>query len=138
MPVIYVGTTKAEYNVAVLAGDNTPHVDGNLLHGTTIREYLTKGEFLSTVATTTAGGAIMTLKTSTSSGIYPNKSYLLKSEVGNVKTAYLADKKSVTSIDGVNVDDAGLELFDLNGVKVAVPERNGIYVTSAGKKVLVK
>ena len=138
MPVIYVGTTKADYNVAVLPTDNTPLVEKNLLHGTTIRTYLTKGDFLGTVASTTVAGATMTLKTSTSSGIYPNKSYLLKSEVGNVTTAYLADKKSVTSIDGVNVDDAGLELFDLNGVKVAVPERNGIYVTSAGKKVLVK
>jgi S-adenosylhomocysteine hydrolase len=51
---------------------------------------------------------------------------------------YLADKKTVTSIDGVNANEADVELFDLNGVKVAVPERNGIYVTSSGRKVLVK
>ncbi|MBQ2126443.1 MAG: M60 family metallopeptidase, partial [Bacteroidaceae bacterium] len=79
MPVIYVGTTKADYNVAVLPTDNTPLVEKNLLHGTTIRTYLTKGDFLGTVASTTVAGATMTLKTSTSSGIYPNKSYLLKS-----------------------------------------------------------
>jgi hypothetical protein len=138
MPVIYVGTAQAEYNVAVLAGDNTPHVDGNLLHGTTIRAYLTKGSFLGTVASTIAGGAIMTLKTSTSSGIYANKSYLLKSDVGNVTTVYLADKDVVTSIEGVEAEDGEVVLYDLNGVKVVTPERNGIYVTSSGKKVLVK
>ena len=138
MPVIYVGTVKADYNVALLPGDNTPLVENNLLHGTTIRGYLPKGEFLGTVASTTAGGAIMTLKTSTSSGIYANKSYLLKSEVGNVTTVYLADKDVVTSIEGVEAEGAEVVLYDLNGVKVVAPERNGIYVTSSGKKVLVK
>ena len=81
----------------------------------------------------------MTFKGSTTaSGVQVNKAYLLKSEVGGVLTVYLADKKSVTSIDGVNANEADVELFDLNGVKVAVPERNGIYVTSSGRKVLVK
>ena len=80
----------------------------------------------------------MTFKSSTSSGVYANKSYLLKSEVGGVMTVYLADKKTVTSIDDVNVDEAAIELYDLNGVKVAAPVKNGIYVTSTGKKVLVK
>jgi hypothetical protein len=36
------------------------------------------------------------------------------------------------------VDEAEIELFDLNGVKVVLPERNGVYVTSSGKKILVK
>ena len=139
MPVIYVGTKKADYNVALLPGDNTPHIENNLLQGTTIRGYLPKGEFLSTVATTTAGGAVMTLKGSTStSGVYANKSYLLKSDAGGVLTVYLAKKDVVTSIDGVETDETKIELYDLNGVKVTVPERNGIYVTSSGKKVLVK
>lgn len=138
MPVIYTGA-KATYTTAVLPADNTPLIEDNLLHGTTIKEYLPKGEFLSTVASTTAGGAMMTFKGSTSSsGVYANKAYLLKSEVGGVLTVYLADKKTVTSIDGVNANEADVELFDLNGVKVAVPERNGIYVTSSGRKVLVK
>ncbi len=139
MPVIYVGTEKADYTVALLPGDNTPLVDNNLLHGTTIRQYLTKGTFLSSLSSTTTGGAVMTMKGNTStSGVKTNLAYLLKSEVGNVSTVYLADKKTVTSIDGVNVDEAAVELYDLNGVKVVAPEKNGIYVTSAGKKVLVK
>ena len=62
----------------------------------------------------------------------------MKSEVGGVLTVYLADKQTVTSIDGVNVEETAVELYDLNGVKVAVPVKNGIYVTSDGKKVLVK
>ena len=139
MPVIYVGTRKADYNVAVLADDNTPHVENNLLHGTTVRTYLPKGTLLSTVASTTDGGAVMTLKgTATSSSVSANKSYLLKDEVGGVLTVYLADKETVTSIDEVNVEEAAVELYDLNGVKVAVPVKNGIYVTSTGEKVLVK
>ena len=138
MPVIYVGTTKADYNVALFPGDKTPLIENNLLHGTTIREYITKGEPIGTVASTTAAGTVMTLKGSTSaSAVYANKSYLLKSEVGGVLTVYLADK-NVTSIAGVDADEDAAELYDLNGVKVSVPERNGIYVTSTGKKVLVK
>ena len=138
MPVVYAGAKK-DYTVALLPGDNTPLVEDNLLHGTTIKGYLPKGEFLGTVASTTAGGAVMTFKGSTStSGVYANKSYLLKSEVGDVLTVYLADKKTVTSIDDVNVDEAAIELYDLNGVKVTAPVKNGIYVTSTGKKVLVK
>ena len=139
MPVIYVGTAKADYNVALFPDDNTPHVEKNLLHGTTVREYLAKGGFLSTVASTTACGAVMTFKGSTSSsGVYANKSYLLKSEVGNVLTVYLADKKTVTSIDGVESDDEEVVLYNLDGVRVVNPEKNAIYVTSDGKKVLIK
>ena len=139
MPVIYVGTAKADYNVALFPDDNTPHVEKNLLHGTTIREYLAKGGFLSTVASTTAGGAVMTFKgTTSSSGVYANKSYLLKNEVGDVLTVYLADKETVTSIEGVEIEDAEVVLYDINGVRVETPVRNGIYVTSDGRKVLVK
>ena len=139
MPVVYVGTKKADYNVAVLADDDTPGVENNLLHGTTIREYLPKGEFLSTVASTTAGAAIMTFKgNSTTSGVYANKSYLLKSEVNDALTVYLADKETVTSIDAVESDGDEVILFDLDGVRVAEPEKNAIYVTSDGKKVLMK
>ncbi len=139
MPVVYAGVAKADYKVTLFPADNTPHVENNLLHGTTIRAYLAKGEFLNTVASTSAAGAVMTFKGSAStSGVYANKSYLMKNEVGNVLTVYLADKETVTSIDGVNVDEAEVELYDLSGVKVYVPQRNGIYVTSTGKKVLVK
>ena len=137
MPVIYSGN-QATYTVDILADDNTPLVENNLLHGATIRMYLTKNEFFSSLATTTVAGASMTMKSSNSTGANPNTCYMLKSEVGSASTIYLADKKTVTSIDGVNVDEAEVELYDLNGVKVVVPEKNGIYVTSTGKKVLVK
>ena len=137
MPVIYTGA-KATYTATILPDDNTPLVENNFLHGTTIMEYLTKGTFLSTLSSTTAAGALMTMKTSTSSGVKANLAYMLKAEVGNVSTVYLADKETVTSIDGVDVDEIEVELYDLNGIKVAVPERNGIYVTTTGKKVLVK
>jgi hypothetical protein len=138
MPVIYAGA-KATYTTAVLPADNTPLIEDNLLHGTTIREYLPKGEFLSTVASTTAGGAMMTFKGSTTtSGVQANKCYLLKNEVGDVLTVYLADKKTVTSIDGVESDDEEVVLYNLDGVRVVNPEKNAIYVTSDGKKVLIK
>lgn len=139
MPVIYVGTKKADYNVALFPDDNTLPVENNLLHGTTIRTNLTKGEFLVTAAATTVGGAVMTLKAPTNTSIVAaNKSYLLKSEVGGVSTVYLADKKTVTSIDGVDAENAEVVLYDINGVRVVAPEKNGIYVTSDGKKILVK
>ena len=51
MPVIYMGE-KANYTVTLLPGDNTPLVDNNLLYGTTIRQYLTKGTFLSSLSST--------------------------------------------------------------------------------------
>ena len=63
---------------------------------------------------------------------------MLKSEAGNVSTLYLADKETVTSIEGVEIEDAEVVLYDIHGVRVVTPERNGVYVTSSGKKVLVK
>jgi hypothetical protein len=51
---------------------------------------------------------------------------------------YLADKKTVTSIDGVDAENTEVVLYDINGVRVVAPEKNGIYVTSDGKKILVK
>ena len=137
MPVIYTGA-QATYNVALLPGDNTPLVEENLLHGATIRQYLAKGEFFSSISSTTVGGAVMTTKTSTSTGANANTAYLLKEEVGGASTIYLADKDVVTSIENVIVEGETEALYDINGVKVAVPERNAIYVTSSGKKVLVK
>ena len=138
MPVVYTGE-KGTYNATLLPADNTPLVENNLLHGTTIRAYLPKGEFLGTVALTTAGGAVMTFKGSTSSsGVTANKSYLLKSEVGGVLTVYLANKDAVTSIADIEAAGEGVVLYDINGVKVSTPEKGGVYVTSSGKKVLVK
>ena len=138
MPVILVAA-QGTYTFEVLPGDDTPAVDTNLLRGVTIIEKLTKNTFLSTFASITVGGATMSLKGSTSSTyVNANKAYMLKSDAGNVSTLYLADKGTVTSIDGVDVDETGVELFDLNGVKVAAPEKNGIYVTSGGKKIIVK
>ena len=81
----------------------------------------------------------MTMKGNTStSGVKSNLVYLLKAEVGNVSTVYLADKKTVTSIEGVQADDADAVLYDINGVQVSNPVKNGIYVTSSGKKILIK
>ena len=140
MPVIYVGTEKADYTVALLPGDNTPLVDNNLLHGTTIRQYLTKGTFLSTLASAKeVGGAVMTMKSSTSAtGVKANLVYMLKAEVGNASPVYLADKETVTAIDGVEADLASEALYTLDGVRVEKPESGRIYVTSAGRKILVK
>ena len=70
--------------------------------------------------------------------MYANKSYLLKSEVNDALTVYLADKETVTSIDAVESDGDEVILFDLDGVRVTEPEKNAIYVTSDGKKVLMK
>jgi hypothetical protein len=138
MPVIYVAA-QGTYTAEIVLGDNTPVVDGNLLHGVTIVERLTKNTFLSSLAATTAGGATMTLKASSSSTyVNANKAYMLKSEAGNVSTLYLADKETVTSIEGVEIEDAEVVLYDINGVRVETPVRNGIYVTSDGRKVLVK
>lgn len=138
MPVIYVGTKEADYNVTLFPGDNTQYVENNLLLGTTIITNLPKGEFLSAVAETTDAGALMTFSGDTSaSDVYANKSYLMKSDVGGALTVYLADKENL-SIEGVETDEPDVVLYDVNGIRVVSPVRGGVYVTSAGKKVLVK
>ena len=137
MPVIYTGG-KASYNVTLLPDDKTPHIENNLLRGTGLGRYMASGEYLSSVSATTDAGAIIKMSTDKLSGVESNRSYLLKADVGGVATVYLADKNNVTSIEDVNVDEADIVLYDINGVKVVTPERGGIYVTSSGKKVLVK
>ena len=136
-PVVYYGA-QGVYSADVLCDDNTPAIENNILHGTTIMERLTRNSFLSALAESSAAGALAVLKTSSTGDVASNKAYLLKNEVGGVTTVHLATEKGVTAIDGVEADGKELVLYDLNGVRVQNVESNRVYVTSDGRKVLVK
>ncbi|MBQ5751480.1 MAG: hypothetical protein IIV89_01405, partial [Bacteroidaceae bacterium] len=126
------------YSAEVLCDDNTPAIENNILRGTTLMERLTRNSFLSTLAETSAGAALISLKTSSAGDVPSNRAYLLKNDVGGVTTVHLATEKSVTAIDGVEADGEAVQLYDLNGVRVQNVESNRVYVTSDGRKVLVK
>ena len=48
-----------------------------------------------------------------------------------------ANGEATTGIDGVDAEQAGEFIFDLQGRRVAEPEKGGIYIIN-GQKVLVK
>lgn len=138
MPVIISGTT-GNHQLSIIADDNTTVSTTNLLKGTTLKKTLTKGEFLSTLSATSEAGTTATLKTSSSATqVQPNKSYLLKENVGGATQLYLGIKEILTSIDDIDEDTGNIEFFNLDGTPATKLHKGNIYITSEGKKIIIK
>ncbi len=138
MPVVYSGKA-GNYNLAIVPEDNTAPATPNLLHGVTLKTVLPAGTFLGTVAGSTEAGTTASIK-STSSGtqVAANKAYLLKSEVEDATLLYFGLKTTLTGIDKIEGDEGGEKFFRLDGTPASALQKGRIYVTSDGKKVLVK
>lgn len=137
MPVILNGKSGT-YNLNIAESDGEKTTTTNLLHGATLRTSLEKGSFLSTMATSTEAGTTAAIKTGTASSVTANKSYLLKSEVKDAEQLYLSPKSLHDGISGIKAEKDGDQFYDLNGVRADKLQKGHIYVTSEGKKILVK
>ena len=139
MPVILSGS-KGTYTFNLVAEDNTPATTPNLLQGTTLKKTMEKGTFLATVTETTEAGTTAIISSSASNtAVSPNKSYLLKSDVGNASQLYFGIKSVITGINSIESNNAGEKVFyNLDGTRADNLQRGRIYITSDGKKVLIK
>lgn len=137
MPVILNGKSGT-YDLAIAESNGEETATTNLLHGTTLRTSLEKGSFLATMATSTEAGTTAAIKSGTATSVTANKSYLLKSEVKDAELLYLSPKSLHDGINGIRAEKNGNTFYDLNGTRADKLQKGHIYVTSEGKKILVK
>lgn len=136
-PVIYSGEAGT-YSLTIVNDESATIANVNLLKGTTLKRSIDKGTFLGSLTSVNVAGTTACIKSlSTSTQIQANKSYLLKEDVNNAELLYLAIKGVHTGIDNVKHKN-NVRLYDLKGNIVDKPECGHIYVTSDGKKVLIK
>ena len=138
MPVI-ISAAAGTYSLEITSDPDNVEVATNLLKGATLKKTLTKGEFLSTLTAVSVAGTTASLNaSSTATQVQPNKSYLLKEEVGGATQLYLGQKEILTSIDSIEADDENHIFYNLDGTRALNLKKGCIYVTSEGKKILVK
>ena len=104
MPVI-ISAAAGTYTLEITSDPDNVAAATNLLKGATLKKTLTKGEFLATLTAVTVAGTTASLNTSsTATQVQPNKSYLLKEDVGGATQLYLGQKEILTSIDDIMED----------------------------------
>ena len=136
--VIY-GGEKGSYRLTFVHGDATKVTQTNLLHGVGIKQKFDKSKILSTFKTAEEAGTTSYIGAATTTSVSANKCYLLKADVDNLSKLYLAEKNSITSIESA-VNDAvtATQFYNLDGTKASKLQSGKIYITSEGKKILVK
>ena len=139
MPVILAGENST-YTMNIIPEDETEIAKTNLLKGTNLKKTMTKGSFLASITEAEEAGTTSAIGVaSAATEIAINKSYLLKKDVANAERLYLDTNGSLTAIEPVASDsESPTTLYSLDGKKVENPVRGRIYVTSEGKKILVK
>ena len=138
MPVMLHGT-KATHVFNLVPGDNTVIEAANLLKGTALKRNVAKETFLSTVGETSAAGTTALIKgMASSTQVAANKSYLMREDVGNAEQLYLAIRSNLTGIEEIEAEDGNEAIYTLDGKKAEKIESGKIYITSKGKKILVK
>lgn len=141
MPVVLAGAA-GKYSLALVAKDDTPEKSPNLLHGTTMKlTGMERGTLMYNVASTEAAGTTGRVAlTSSATSVPVNRAYLLTTDINGINNVYLQKGENITGIAGIESDaSAGEALYyELNGAPAKELKSGGVYVTSEGKKILVK
>ena len=137
MPVI-LGGKQGSYKMTIAAENGEKTTTTNLLHGTTLKATLEKGSFLSNISNSSVAGTPALIKTSVAATVPANKSYLLTAEVGGSEQLYIDLRSVHDGIGSVRAEESGKLFHDLNGTPAHHLQKGHIYITPAGKKILVK
>lgn len=140
MPVILngpKGSYKLNIHPKAVASIDMP----NLLKGATMKIIgIAKSTAMYTVSSSTEAGTAVMMKPSTATSIPKNRAYMLTTDLDDPAQLYLQTRDNLSTgiADVENNDmDAYSGLYDLNGVRVFKPQRGRVYVTSAGRKVII-
>ena len=141
MPVI-LKAAPGKYTVSLIAEDNTPLTTPNLLKGTTLKQTgLTKATVMSTISASSEAGTTGTMKVNLTATTVPaNRAYLLNTDINEATQVYLQTRDILTGIqeiDGTQSDENGV-YYELNGTRAKKPQSGHVYITSNGKRILVK
>ena len=140
MPVILCGA-KGTYNLNIHPKSVEPMDMPNVLKGATMKVTgITRSTAIYSVTSSSVAGTAVTMKPSTVTSIPKNRAYMLTTDLNGQTQLYLQTRDNLTT-GIVDVEDNDTEkdavLYDLNGARVSQPQRGHVYVTSAGKKVIL-
>lgn len=141
MPVV-LGGARGTYSLTLVPEDNTPLTTPNLLHGATLRQTgLTKGTVLYNATSSSVAGTTGMVKYAITNTFVPaNRSYLLSTDIDDIKQVYLQTRDVITGISEAESDGSvkASVFYELDGIRAGKLQSGRIYVTSEGKTVLVK
>jgi hypothetical protein len=123
----------------LIAEDSTPHTTPNILKGSTLKlTGLTKGTIMSVISASTDAGSTGMMKPTTGTTVAANRAYLLNTDFNNAAQVYLQTRDVITDINDINATEKNVTYYELNGTRATKLQGGRIYITSTGKRILVK
>ncbi len=137
-PVLLNGT-QGRHTLTLRADITDMPIADNILRGTTLKLMgVTKSTTLYNASKTEDAGSTAMLKVSAATNVPANRAYLHIDETNGATQVYLRTRESLsTGINDVQAENGDVVLYDLNGSRVSKPQSGSVYVTSAGKKIVV-
>ena len=138
MPVILMAN-PGSYTATLIAEDSTPHTTPNILKGSTLKlTGLSKGTIMSVISASTDAGSTGMMKPTTGTTVAANRAYLLNTDFNNAAQVYLQTRDVITDINDINATEKNVTYYELNGTRATKLQGGRIYITSTGKRILVK
>ena len=135
--VIY-GGEQDSYRLTLLPADDTQLTQTNILKGVGIKQKFDKSKILSTFKAVEEAGSTSYIAVATVTSVSANKCYVLKEDVNNLSKLYLAEKNTITAIESTTTTSESTQFYNLDGTKATKLQSGKIYITTEGKKILVK
>ena len=136
-PVIF-GGEKGGYRLTFVPGYSTELTQKNILKGVGIKQRFDKTTILSSFKTAEEAGTTSYITNATTATVAVNKCYILKEDVNNLSKLYLAEKNTITAIESTTTTPESTQFYNLDGTKATILQSGKIYITTEGKKILVK
>ena len=138
MPVILMAN-PGSYTATLIAEDSTPHTTPNILKGSTLKlTGLTQGTIMSVISASTDAGSTGMMKPTTGTTVAANRAYLLNTDFNNAAQVYLQTRDVITDINDINATEKNVTYYELNGTRATKLQGGRIYITTTGKRILVK
>jgi uncharacterized protein (UPF0333 family) len=135
---VIFGAEKGSYRLTLVPGDQTTLSQKNILHGVGIKQRFDKSTILASFKTAEEAGTTSYITDATTATVAVNKCYILKKDVNNLSKLYLAEKNTITAIESTTTTPKSAQFYNLDGTKATKLQSGKIYITTEGKKILVK
>jgi hypothetical protein len=135
---VIFGGEKGGYRLTFVPGYSTELTQKNILKGVGIKQRFDKTTILSSFKNAEEAGTTSYITDATTATVAVNKCYILKEDVNNLSKLYLAEKNTITAIESTTTTPESTQFYNLDGTKATKLQSGKIYITTEGKKILVK
>jgi hypothetical protein len=136
---VIFGGEPDSYRLTFVPGYTTELTQKNILHGVGIKQRFDKSTILASFKSAEEAGTTSYITNATTTTVAVNKCYILKEDVANLSKLYLAEKNVITSVDSPVKENTKVTIFyNIDGTKATQLKSGKIYITSEGKKIMVK